>query len=317
MKFLRHYNDEGGGAAPDAAPETTPDITSEPEPTPDNGESLSIGDFWDKAEADILSFLNEEENPAPDPEPAPEPEPEPPVNQEPQPETQPPVELPDDLPDVFKIDAIPVEKPVEKPVEPPQVNPQDALTEQQKIDMTPEELEAFNEKFFENPYQAVTEIAQRMAKDMVSQREQEIMQQTEQTKAENQKWDNITKNFMDTHKDYGKYKDKMLEFIKDDAYGLKGDERGLEKAYALAKASAIDNVPGVDDMLQSEEVLEKIYNDEAIKSRIINEYLKSVNSGESPKIITGEKGKPPSAPKAKSPQTLDEAEEAFLKSIGL
>lgn len=322
MRFFEIFTPcyDSGDAGGEA--ETQPTEIIESPQDPNTAESESLSDIWDKAENDILSLL---EGSSTKVEEIPETEPvvEPITEQKEEIKEKVADEVPPTaIPDIFKIGekTEPITEPVKAEVpggEKPETNPEDMLSEEQKKEMTKEEIEAFNEKFFENPLEAVTKIAQDMAMEMVKQREVEIKSETQTEIAERQKWDTITKDFISSHEDYPQFKDQMLELIQNPVYGLQGDEKGLEKAYALAKTTALDNVPTVNDMLQDENVMSEIMSNDSVRSKIINEYLATISKGGQPQIITNDgKGETPSTPKAKKPQTLDEAEEMMLKSLG-
>ena len=185
-------------------------------------------------------------------------------------------------------------------------------------ELTPEEQEALNTKFFENPTEAVTELAKQIAKGMIETDRAEREAKIKATVEDKAKWSKITNEFTKNHPDHAEYKDDMVKFINDPAYKLQGDEKGFEKAYALAKAQRVDKVPTIDDMLKSDEAKEKILANEEIVSQIVQSYLDGIRTGKTkPKTITSnKKSQPPTSKQAKKATNLDDATDNFLASIG-
>lgn len=184
--------------------------------------------------------------------------------------------------------------------------------------------EEFMQKYMENPVEAVTELANRIADKKVSSQMEElkqqlapVMEQSKQIEANNRAKEALTQ-FM-SNEEFGDASDfinEIAQYINENNLP-KDDSNSYEKAYYRAKTNALQNNQGrsLDDYLGDEEAVNQITANDAIKQKIIAQYLQEIAKGQKPVTLGGDSSTPAATP-ATELNSIDDAGVAMRKMLG-
>lgn len=184
--------------------------------------------------------------------------------------------------------------------------------------------DAFMEEFSENPVQAVTNLANKLADQKVK---QEMLVLTEKMKplldkSEELAFEESVKAVVSEFASKEEFADaesfypKMAEII--NAKGLpKDDINTYISAYkdAALEAARAGQGKSLDDYMADENEFSKITSDPKVREAIINQYLKELASGQKPQVITGGSTIQPAATPPTEFKTFADAKNAFRKQL--
>lgn len=221
-------------------------------------------------------------------------------------------------------------------------NPQaNQLNEPESHDLYDPELEInsedFMERFSEDPVKAISEVANQIAAQRISEMEagnqelrdrlQPLLQESERIAERNQSvkaMEEFLQKGQGQYNDFNDYADKIAKIMREDNMPFT-DSRSFETAYLKAKMPTIkqrleaaESQKGktLADFMTEEESINEIVNDPRITQMIIERYLQNLQNGSSPQVINGGGNTLPlgtAPPKANSLQEAGKLFEATFK----
>ena len=180
------------------------------------------------------------------------------------------------------------------------------------------DTQAFMDKFYENPIEAIKSILSQNANPQV----QGIMEQVKpvidsyNNQQKQQEWMNRVNDFASQHEDLPQFNQSMADLL-NQYPEMKEHPQGLDILYSMAKGA---NYKDPNSLLQDENfVNSNILGNEDIKNKIIADYLKNVKANGSPVTISGQSGQLggqiPLTPENK-PANMEEARLMAMKMFG-
>lgn len=194
----------------------------------------------------------------------------------------------------------------------------------------PFDEEKFNEEFYANPASYIKNLAQKIADKEVGERlaglqdelapllaESKAAQQRESVKA-------ALSEFLDNTPDANEYFDAISAYVKDNSLPT-DDPRTYYDAYKESKLKSQDSIINqlrqevangsrtLDDYLADEGSMSQIVANDAVKSKVIENYLKELQEGGRPATIQSG-AQSPGSPAAKA-DSLRSAGEMFLRDL--
>ena len=188
----------------------------------------------------------------------------------------------------------------------------------------------FYDKFAENPGQAIIEVANRISSDReghLTERLKPLLDQADQIRAKNQTVDAINRFVQmgnGAYDDFGDHIDGITNIIRSEGLDI-NDPLSYENAYGRVKASdlqrKLDEANAqrgrtLDDYFSDDDAMERMANNDGVKSRVITAYLKGLDEGASPQVINNSSGsEAPAATPANKISNFRDAREAFEKQF--
>ena len=221
---------------------------------------------------------------------------------------------------------------VRPPAEAQEVPAQEPAVEEAASPEEPFDEDKFNESFYENPAALIRSLAESIAEKMVNERlsglENELSPLLAQSKEAKQKQDvkNVLGEFLNNTSDAGDYFNDIAAYIKDNNLPT-DDMRSYMDAYRESKlasqAGIIDqlrqeqaaNGKTLDDYLADESSIAQIANNDAVKSKVIEDYLKTLQNGARPATITAGGSVQPVGTPANVSSSIDEAGQFLLRDL--
>lgn len=178
----------------------------------------------------------------------------------------------------------------------------------------------FMEKFAENPVLAIQELADSIADKKVAaqmneltEKLQPVLQQSDALQMRDRAVNAITEfSQMDGFQDAEDYFQDMATYINEK--GLPKDSvDSFKEAYLVAKNNALSSNKPLDAYLSDENYISRIAQHEAIRDKVIAEYLQQVASGGKPQVIGD--GSPAATPRTEI-SSMEDAGEALKRKLG-
>lgn len=187
---------------------------------------------------------------------------------------------------------------------------------------TPEQVQAQREKLIEefnsNPDGVFSRI-QTEAETRAAQKAQEaLMPSIEQMKSQMQalQWSDATRRFVASNPNATAYIDTMSNILKSNPaiaqVAKSAPDQALKMAYSQALAETIaPNGDVVTGIMGNESIKNQILSNPDIQKQIIDQYIASLNNGQSVPPLAGNGGSPGIAPtQTNKPRTMQEAQKA-------
>jgi hypothetical protein len=164
--------------------------------------------------------------------------------------------------------------------------------------------EAFMDKFYENPLQAIQDLVSSQVNPVLQPITQEKQFQTDVQAMEGR---------------YSDFRD-LMPAMRD----LLGEmphlgDQGLETLYLVAKGKTAQAAPTPDQLMQDPAFIQQILSNEQIRNQAVQQYMaQRQQTNQQIPVVMGSQpgGQAPSMPENK-PQSIREASKMFLKSMGL
>ena len=184
----------------------------------------------------------------------------------------------------------------------------------------------FYEKFTENPGEAINMVADAIAEQKLRDFKaqiQPLIDQSDQLREQKRATDAIRQFAENGYGDFNDYKDDIISFMQDRQLPI-DDPTAYENAYNFAKARRLqaqnDELKAnqsrtLDDYLNDADSKSRMAADEQVKRMVIEQYLKSLQDGQSPQVITGGSGDSPSATPRNRVNSIREAGRLFSQSL--
>lgn len=199
--------------------------------------------------------------------------------------------------------------------------PQADQNQNQQPQLSEEEIAQRNEKilekFYDNPYEALQEMAQEQARNIF---EQEYKPQLDPIRQEH-KWQSELQNLAGQHEDFENYVPQMQEIVENNDRIrdlIDQDAIGLEEVYHMAKGQSAATQPSPEQMLNDPNFQQQIMQNENIRNQILNNHMqqKQKQVNDTPTVMGNQPGGGSPKLPPQSPKTLNEASRLFRKSLG-
>lgn len=198
---------------------------------------------------------------------------------------------------------------------------EDAM-EEKEPEMSREELQ---DKYYDNPLDVVEQLASKMADEKVQAVMDQLQPLLEKAKIaqERQSITDVITNFMENTPDAREYMDEMVPYIKENGLDP-NDINSFVNTYRDMKLARQGNLinqlsqnqgKSLEDYLGDEESLAKILDNDNIKSKIIENYLKDIQNGAKPQTISSGGSVQAVGTEPNKPQTFKDASEMFKASF--
>ena len=184
----------------------------------------------------------------------------------------------------------------------------------------------FYEQFTENPGEAIQKIADAMSEKKLREFKaqiQPLIEQSDQLRNQQKATEAIRKFAENGYDDFQDYKDDIVRFMQERGLAI-DDPANYESAYNFSKARRLQaendglrqqNSKTLDDYLNDSDSLNKMSANEQVKRMVIEQYLKSLQDGQSPQIITGGANNSPNATPKNEIGSIKEATRLFRQSF--
>lgn len=213
------------------------------------------------------------------------------------------------------------------------IEPAEPLSnEQPSFNMPDITSDEFYSKISDDPGSAIMEVAEAIAAQKVAElqgRLQPLLDQSEMVQR-NQRVQDAIKTFSDRgYDDFGRYRESMVNYLKQGDFNME-DPNAYELAYNRAKASELQSLNqqlsqqltesqsqgrALVDYMQDPESINQMAQNEDVKKAVINEYLRGLSTGEKPQIISDATSNTPSGIAPQSPKSFREAGEMFKRML--
>jgi len=173
---------------------------------------------------------------------------------------------------------------------------------------TAEEIEAkkqeWLDRFYENPQQALDEEINRRVRQHVEpiQRERQIEQSTKRFQQQ-------VEEAKQRYPDFDDLQPQMQEIINEQGQYLAALPNAVEVVYGMAKArnpqQQTSQPQNTEDILQNNEVRQRILQDPSIKQEILKQYAQEVKQKQPPPVLGDQHGEPVASPPEEIKSTKD------------
>lgn len=181
----------------------------------------------------------------------------------------------------------------------------------------------FLEMFADNPGKAIETIANQIADGKVkgqlselTDRMRPVLDQADMLKLREESA-SVFNEFAGEHPDVSNYAEKMAQLITERGVPI-NERRSFEDAYKDAKLEDLEANKGksFDDYLGDDNYRQQIFGNEDIKKQIIEDYLKELQDGGTPRVISDGGGTRPTATSPKSNNSIKDAGKIFASRLG-
>lgn len=221
-----------------------------------------------------------------------------------------------------------VEKAVENSMNNVTVPAQAGIVEEPEEEVPDFSSEAFMDEFYDNPAGAVEKAANAIANKKINEIKKDLKPLLEQSRATQQRNQarQVIGDFLNNNADASEYFEDMSKYIQDnqlnpmdprtysDAYRVSKLGRQGERIKELEAAQAQGNRT-LDDYLNDEQSLAAILNNDTVKGKVIEQYLKSLADGAKPTTIGQAGAGQPSATPINRATTMSEAKKRFVDAL--
>lgn len=166
--------------------------------------------------------------------------------------------------------------------------------------------EKFLEQFYDNPLEAIKEVAKVMV---------EPIQQRIQAEEIQKQWTEKARNFSQEHPDLFDHSQEIAQFFAENPE-LQMKPNALDIAYNAvkgAKAQPVDPMAYLSDP----NFIAKAAQNEQVRNAVLQAHMQSIKNNPAPSLISAQQGGQQIATPENSPKTLKEGTSQFLKAFGI
>lgn len=172
----------------------------------------------------------------------------------------------------------------------------------QQPEMTPEQIEQINEQFYQDLVKNPVPVLMKFVDEVASAKVAPILQQYEQQQAVeyyNQQVEQVRSQFAD----FDELRPMMADIIKEQGQYLSTLPNAVQTTYELAKARSVKSP---DQLLSDPNFLQKVMQNEQVKTEILKTYAQQVQQTQTPVVIGSQPtGVSPSTPPVELKTTSD------------
>jgi ribosomal protein S16 len=180
-----------------------------------------------------------------------------------------------------------------------------------EIDLEAQKEEWF-ERFYDNPMEAIAELAQRSIEPVISPYIQQAEYQQQVAS-----WSQKVEQARASYNDFDLLQPRIVEII-EQRPELANIPDAIDIAYKIAKSDNVQEQPKIEDMLKSPEFLRELANNPEVKKQVLSTYSQNLQSEAKPPVMGSQQGgTPPATPpqEIKSIKDASKASASFFSRV--